>query len=737
MSSSGDKNKSGAPVKPCLDMRGLRGQNNMGRHERSNMNVVMTSFQERKYGVDGKGGKDEGGSRAKGERVKPYWRILEEKAEREKEQEARFAKRRRLEQEEKQQDYLDLVKNDTADDGAAERAEKKRNPFSKFNFSKPGCPGTGWQEHPDDPLCWWWPEKNVIWNEGSGLFHLCDETGIVCELDPFWSQGDAYLHQVKAEVCQDKTGDGIFEEGVKMTSADGDGAMLTKAVIVKDLLQACAAMKVGDMSHMNSPLSLYAAFTGPGADHCAKNFHMKLIKAIASYRGEWTHDRFQRALERISRDLHGELVKKGEQQSLQCTLVVAVVNGIRVHCLRAGKQARVYLDEKELVPERVELDAPELALDGQKHGNMITKGGGKGGAHLDDQLHGSTFEGGTTTGTSADQQSGNANARTVTTADDAPQEPGDTPLGGSLSVMGEELCREAPPVSTFSKLFDDFRSTLVLGISDQAFDFSKASAFSEEKLRPRLAAGELLTSGRTELSSEELLKQNGKTHSNAKDKRYIALVASTSFYSEEEELARRKREMNDGKIRCRHLLIKHKDVRNPNIVKDSKRVPVRVTRTKEEAEAIVRRLLRQLLDADKDVGKPEQQLEAKPDSQHAGDSTNTDANTRSTSAVAAVAPPGSSPPASSPPTSSPTVKPSASPPGGKPSSSCKLFPALIREWSECNSSRKGCDEAGDLGWFSRGRMTKLFEEAAFQLQVDEISDVVLSESGYHIIQRRG
>ncbi len=44
------------------------------------------------------------------------------------------------------------------------------------------------------------------------------------------------------------------------------------------------------------------------------------------------------------------------------------------------------------------------------------------------------------------------------------------------------------------------------------------------------------------------------------------------------------------------------------------------------------------------------------------------------------------------------------------------------------------DKGGDIGFFSRGKMTPAFEEAAFALEIGGISDVVKTPYGYHIIR---
>ena len=59
------------------------------------------------------------------------------------------------------------------------------------------------------------------------------------------------------------------------------------------------------------------------------------------------------------------------------------------------------------------------------------------------------------------------------------------------------------------------------------------------------------------------------------------------------------------------------------------------------------------------------------------------------------------------------------------------FNNVAKEKSDCSSGTRG----GDLGPFARGAMQKPFEDASFALTVGQLSEIIDTESGLHIITR--
>ena len=67
--------------------------------------------------------------------------------------------------------------------------------------------------------------------------------------------------------------------------------------------------------------------------------------------------------------------------------------------------------------------------------------------------------------------------------------------------------------------------------------------------------------------------------------------------------------------------------------------------------------------------------------------------------------------------------------------SVRAAPATFADIAKKNSQDTGsAPSGGDLDFFSRGAMVKPFEDAAFAMKKGDISDVVESDFGYHIIQ---
>ncbi len=60
----------------------------------------------------------------------------------------------------------------------------------------------------------------------------------------------------------------------------------------------------------------------------------------------------------------------------------------------------------------------------------------------------------------------------------------------------------------------------------------------------------------------------------------------------------------------------------------------------------------------------------------------------------------------------------------------KNFADAAAELSMCPSGANG----GDLGFFGKGQMVKEFEDACFSMEINEISQPIETQFGWHLIQ---
>ena len=74
---------------------------------------------------------------------------------------------------------------------------------------------------------------------------------------------------------------------------------------------------------------------------------------------------------------------------------------------------------------------------------------------------------------------------------------------------------------------------------------------------------------------------------------------------------------------------------------------------------------------------------------------------------------------------------------GQSSRACSSGPKAARtsrRWRKQNSQDGSAQQGGDLGYFPRGKMVPAFSEVAFALKAGDISDIVTTQFGLHIIK---
>lgn len=132
--------------------------------------------------------------------------------------------------------------------------------------------------------------------------------------------------------------------------------------------------------------------------------------------------------------------------------------------------------------------------------------------------------------------------------------------------------------------------------------------------------------------------------------------------------------LKTGSMRFRHILVKHRDIKNAKDLRNKD-----VTRTKVEAEAMLRKALKELRENGEDKVDP-----------------------------------------------------------SKPEKPTPTFERICKEISECQTAMKGAANRGDLGWMSKDEIKGMggdFEEIANSSQLATWSDIAYSNEGCHLLLR--
>ncbi|KAF4696981.1 hypothetical protein FOZ60_013332 [Perkinsus olseni] len=506
---------------------------------------------------------------------------------------------------------------------------------------------------------------------------LLDQEGWVPhESDP---SGNWYYHGVTGTMLQRATqklylprSDGTFrelsrEEWLSMAMAKHDPAqelrlaadatmmqgrrakMEDKHALLKDLKDI--GRRLGyNLDHLPSPTGMYMVYDGHQgvtcAEYCIKQTHNKILPRLANHKEPITEEFMRKVFEDSFRELDEEFLAKYRTIPDGSTAVIALVIGIDLYVANIGDSACLLVQR---VPAQTSA-ADEHHQQQRQHPNYS----------LEVKLCHTNHK--PEDATEKDRIVKNGGAMV-------------TPAGGVVRVAAADYeekmkaykkatnaglgAMEKPPIAlAVSRAFGDreFKTPNKLIISVPSVNHHTLSPETDIALV-------LVCDGVTDVMTPAMIGakilQKRTESSRSSFRAFLKNSVGHRAPNGPLKLLRTGPAREVKKIRCKHILMKHKDVRNPRDRVRNKQV----TRTKTEAENTMMSIL---ADLRKDSSK---------------------------------------------------------------------FPELCKKHSECLSSRKTGHLCGDLDWFGHGKMMPEFEEAAFALDVGEMSDLVYSPSGIHIIVR--
>ncbi|KAF4734159.1 hypothetical protein FOZ62_029220 [Perkinsus olseni] len=611
----------------------------------------------------------------------PLWMIKQKQEEEKHRREAQEASRQMKELEQK------LMAGSSSDDKSARHkegaavvdavegnAEAHREQQSRWLLDQ-----EGWVPHESDPSGNWYYHgvTGTMLQRATQKLYLPRSDGTFRELSrEEWLSMAMAKHDPSQELRL--AADATMMQGRRAKMED-------KHALLKDLKDI--GRRLGyNLDHLPSPTGMYMVYDGHQgvtcAEYCIKQTHNKILPRLANHKEPITEEFMRKVFEDSFRELDEEFLAKYRTIPDGSTAVIALVIGIDLYVANIG-------DSACLLVQRV--PAQTSAADGhhqqqRQHPNYslevklchtnhkpedatekdrIVKNGG---AMV-------TPAGGVVRVAAADYEEKMKAYKKATNAGLGAMEKPPIALAVSRAFGDREfktpnkLIISVPSVNhhTLSPETDIALVLVCDGVTDVMTPAMIGAKILQYNRKPKAASGGLIQEAYQRGSQDNLTAitvfLNWPRPPTFGDLDLLAEQQAKALEDPSSPKAAKRQRTGPArevkKIRCKHILMKHKDVRNPRDRVRNKQV----TRTKTEAENTMMSIL---ADLRKDSSK---------------------------------------------------------------------FPELCKKHSECLSSRKTGHLCGDLDWFGHGKMMPEFEEAAFALVVGEMSDLVYSPSGIHIIVR--
>jgi len=495
---------------------------------------------------------------------------------------------------------------------------------------------------------------------------------------PRFTREDEEGDEQAAQAAQEEASEvlRVAVDAVSLGRADSAGEKpLVRHVIVKDLRKVAARSKVtlpaGGLFENRAQILLFALFDGqscaeaPGpfaAESCAKQVLPKLLRNLSALPPGYENATFVKAaLTKTFEDLDKEILRGQPAIHDGCGAVVALTVGEKLFTAVSGKCDAVLCEAEQ--QKGGEQGLPVFVPLGSKQGRCS----------LPDEQKWLTENGGVVFqaegGHTLVSSPNGAVASVSRSLGDRAWKGAEGGIPGSIKLL-----RGTPETKVTDLAPAEKHQFLVMSSMPVAESVSQQECTSiawEFSGKPRAASG-------------AIAGKAAEAPQNGNGAQCTAVVVY--FWPKDDKSAQapppKKARKEAESVRLRHIVVKHRDCGQPFD-------PVRnrpVTRAREEAETMLRRALRELLQEAKTI-----KVSADP----------------SKAKLVAL---------------QPTPK----------------YLALCKEMSECTTAQKGGGMMGDLGWLAQDQLVRFgpaFAETAKALGVGQWSDLAGSEHGIHLLQR--